>query len=49
MAFSFVALCQDTSFVKVYYAGSYAQVPEGKIWQFEKVFISNGDGYNIKI
>ena len=49
MACAKVALCQDTSFVKVYYAGSYVQVPEGKIWQFEKVFISNGDGYNIKI
>jgi hypothetical protein len=46
---SFVALCQDTSFVKVYYAGSYAQVPDGKIWEFEKVFVSSGDGFNIKI
>ena len=46
---SIKVMSQDTSFVKVYYAGSYAQVPEGKMWQFEKVFISNGDGYNIKI
>lgn len=46
---SIKVMSQDTSFVKIYYAGSYAQVPEGKMWQFEKVFISNGDGYNIKI
>ena len=49
VASSFVVLCQDTSYVKVYYAGSYAQVPEGKIWQVEKVFVSNGDGYNILV
>lgn len=49
MTGAYVAICQDTSFVKVYLAVAYAQVPEGKIWQFEKVFISNGDGYNIKI
>jgi hypothetical protein len=42
-------MSQDTSFVKVYYAGSSAQVPEGKIWQVEKVFVSNGDGYNILV
>lgn len=43
------ALSQDTSFVKVYYAGSAAIVPAGKIWQVEKVFVSSGDGFNIKI
>ena len=41
---SIKVMSQDTSFVKVYYAGSSAQVPEGKIWQVEKVFVSNGDG-----
>jgi hypothetical protein len=46
---NFDLIAQDTSFVKVYYAGSYAQVPDGKIWQFEKVFVSSGDGFNVKI
>lgn len=49
VASGFVAFCQDTSFVKVYYAGSAAIVPAGKIWQVEKVFVSSGDDFNIKI
>ena len=40
---------QDTTFVKVYYAGSTVKVPEGKSWIVEKAFIGSGDGYNIRI
>ena len=59
MRFILVSIClfcfetvytqEDTTFVKVYYAGSSVKVPEGRQWFIEKAFISSGDGYNISI
>jgi hypothetical protein len=40
---------QDSTFVKSFTAGSSVKVPMGKTWCIEKAFISNGDGYQIKI
>ena len=40
---------QDSTFVKSFTAGSSVKVPIGKKWCIEKAFISNGDGYQIKI
>jgi hypothetical protein len=40
---------QDSTFVKSFTAGSSVKVPMGKTWSIEKAFISNGDGYQIKI
>ena len=40
---------QDTTFVKSFTAGSSVKVPTGKTWCIEKAYISNGDGYQIKI
>jgi hypothetical protein len=40
---------QDSTFVKSFTAGSSVKVPIGKTWCIEKAFISNGDGYQIKI
>jgi hypothetical protein len=40
---------QDSTFVKTVYGGSRLNVPEGKIWHIDKVYISDGEDYAIKI
>jgi hypothetical protein len=47
--FLFVGYAQDTTFVKVYYAGSRVIIPQGKTWIIEKAFINGGAHYNIQI
>lgn len=39
----------DSAIVKSFYGGSQTKVPEGKIWTFQKVFVSGDNGYNILI
>ena len=41
--------CQDSTFVKVFYAGSSIKVPAERTWKIEKAYITSGDGYNIQI
>jgi len=45
----FLCYIRDTSFVKSYFSSSAVKVPENKVWFINKVFISGGDGYNLKI
>jgi hypothetical protein len=49
LLFTGTTFSQDTTFIKIFYAGSTVKVPEGKLWTVEKAFISSGDGYNIRI
>jgi hypothetical protein len=49
---AFIALsCQfdPKPVLKIVYAGSYLVVPEGKTWNMDRAFISEGGMYNILI
>ena len=39
---------QDTTFLKIAYAGNVLKVPEGKTWNIDRVFISEGGQYAIQ-
>lgn len=43
------AFSQDSTFVKTVLAGSKITVPEDKIWVVNKVYVNNGEGYNILV
>ena len=46
---AFFGLTQDSTFVKVFYAGSSIKVPSERSWKITKAYITSGDGYNIQI
>jgi hypothetical protein len=49
LLFSTAIFAQDRIFIKTINSGNKLNVPEGKIWHIDKVFISDGGGYAIKI
>ncbi len=44
----FISFSQDTTFLKITYAGNKLTVPENKIWTVNRVFISEGGQYAIQ-
>jgi len=44
-----ISFSQDTTFLKITYAGNKLTVPENKIWKIDRVFISEGGQYAIQI
>jgi hypothetical protein len=49
LAIGFLSLSQDTTFLKISYAGNILKVPEDKIWTIKRAFISEGGQYAIQI
>ena len=43
-----ISFSQDTTFLKITYAGNKLTVPENKIWTINRVFISEGGQYAIQ-
>jgi hypothetical protein len=48
LGFGICTFAQDTSFLKIAYAGTSLKVHEGKTWTIDRVFISEGGQYAIQ-
>jgi hypothetical protein len=49
LVIGFISLSQDTTLLKISFAGNTLTVPEDKIWNIDRVFISEGGQYAIQI
>ena len=45
----FYGYAQDSTFVKVFYAGSNVKVPKDMNWKISKAYLTSNDGFNIAI
>ncbi len=49
LVIGFYSFSQDSTFLKISYAGNTLTVPEDKIWKIDRIFISEGGQYAIQI